>query len=150
MKIGILGTFYEIINLQFRLSRVGLDDMSIYLKKATREAATDQDKIRSSVAEILDKIRTHGETAVREYAARFSFLLSIPAIAGAFLLEARDLGGVHMNPAALVVGFLAAGATGYGALVVLIRLVRSGDFSRFVWYLWPLSAATIGYALLGG
>jgi len=45
--------------------------MSIYLKKTIKEATTDQDKIQASVLEILDKIRTHGEPAVREYASRF-------------------------------------------------------------------------------
>ena len=45
--------------------------MSVYLKKASKAAATDQDKIRNTVGEILECIRNRGETAVREYAAKF-------------------------------------------------------------------------------
>ena len=45
--------------------------MSVYLKKASKAAATGQEKIRNTVGEILDSIRNRGETAVREYAAKF-------------------------------------------------------------------------------
>ena len=45
--------------------------MSVYLKKASKAAATGQERIRNTVAEILDSIRNRGETAVREYAAKF-------------------------------------------------------------------------------
>jgi sulfopropanediol 3-dehydrogenase len=45
--------------------------MSVYLKKASKAAATGQDKIRNTVGEILESIRNRGETAVREYAAKF-------------------------------------------------------------------------------
>ncbi len=85
----------------------------------------------------------------RSYAARFSFLLSIPAIGGAFLLKLPDLelGDAGWQPIAM--GTLAASVSGYLALIYLIRLVRSGDFSRFCWYLWPLAAVTLGIAFLG-
>jgi sulfopropanediol 3-dehydrogenase len=46
-------------------------EMSVYLKKASKAAATGQEKIRNTVGEILDSIRNRGETAVREYAAKF-------------------------------------------------------------------------------
>jgi len=45
--------------------------MSVYLKKASKAATTGQEGIRNTVAEILDSIRNRGETAVREYAAKF-------------------------------------------------------------------------------
>lgn len=45
--------------------------MSVYLKKASKAAATGQERIRNTVGEILDSIRNRGETAVREYAAKF-------------------------------------------------------------------------------
>ena len=45
--------------------------MSVYLKKASKAAATGQEKIRNTVGEILESIRNRGETAVREYAAKF-------------------------------------------------------------------------------
>jgi len=45
--------------------------MSVYLKKASKAATTGQERIRNTVGEILDSIRNRGETAVREYAAKF-------------------------------------------------------------------------------
>jgi len=45
--------------------------MSVYLKKASKAATTGQEGIRNTVGEILDSIRNRGETAVREYAAKF-------------------------------------------------------------------------------
>jgi sulfopropanediol 3-dehydrogenase len=45
--------------------------MSVYLKKASKAATTGQERIRNTVAEMLDSIRNRGETAIREYAAKF-------------------------------------------------------------------------------
>jgi undecaprenyl-diphosphatase len=83
----------------------------------------------------------------REAAARDSFLLSIPAISGAFILKLRDVQGGDVSLLPLVVGFFSAAISGYLALRFLIGLVRRGDFSRFAWYLWPLSAGAIAWAL---
>ena len=81
----------------------------------------------------------------REAAARFSFLLSIPAIGGAFILKLGDLSldAVSMMP--LLIGVLSSAVSGYFALRVLLRLVRAGDFSKFAFYLWPLAI----FAMLG-
>ena len=75
----------------------------------------------------------------REAAARFSFLLSIPAILGACVLKFDDLvlTGDSMGP--IAIGVTASAVSGYVALRLLIRLVRSGDFSKFAYYLWPLA-----------
>lgn len=86
----------------------------------------------------------------RDLAARYSFLLSVPAICGAFVLKAKDFdfASAHaIEP--LVVGFVAAAVSGWGALVLLLRLVRTGDFSRFSYYLAPLSVVAIAYGLWG-
>jgi undecaprenyl-diphosphatase len=75
----------------------------------------------------------------REAAARFSFLLSIPAICGAFVLKAGDLNleGSALGP--ILIGVTMSAVSGYIALRLLIRLVRAGDFSKFAYYLWPLA-----------
>ena len=80
----------------------------------------------------------------RALAARFSFLLSVPAILGAVVLLGKD--GVSFDQAALgalLVGFLAAMLVGYGALVMLVALVKRGGLHRFTWYVWPLGLAAI-------
>jgi len=79
----------------------------------------------------------------RDFAARFSFLLSIPAILGAVLLQAKDLdGSANLDWGALGIGALAAAITGYVALRLLIKLVRSGDFSKFAWYCWAMAGVS--------
>ena len=73
----------------------------------------------------------------RNLAARYSFLLSLPVIAGATLLKVKDLleappeGDVII---ALLIGALVAFLAGMAALAWLLRLVRSGWFAHFGWY----------------
>ena len=76
----------------------------------------------------------------REFAARYSFLLAIPAISGAFVLKARDADLAAMDPSVLGVGFLASMVSGYLALVILVKLVQQGSFKHFAWYLFALAA----------
>lgn len=85
----------------------------------------------------------------REYAARFSFLLAIPAIGGAFLLKAREANLESLDLPVLGVGALSAMVSGYLALVLLIRLVKSGDFSKFSWYCWGIAIFAGAAALFG-
>ncbi|MBS0014565.1 MAG: undecaprenyl-diphosphate phosphatase [Desulfobacterales bacterium] len=73
----------------------------------------------------------------RSTAARFSFLLSIPAIAGAALLNVIDApaGGSALLPVILA-GAAAAAATGYAALSLLVYLVKKGKLAFFAPYCW--------------
>ena len=75
----------------------------------------------------------------REAAARFSFLLSIPAILGACVLKFDDLNFSAAALGPLAIGVGTSAVSGYIALRVLLRLVRAGDFSKFAYYLWPLA-----------
>jgi undecaprenyl-diphosphatase len=70
----------------------------------------------------------------REAAARFSFLLSIPAILGAGVLKLDDLSHAVESPAQLAVGFLAAAISGFFAVSFLIRLLRTHTLWPFIWY----------------
>lgn len=82
----------------------------------------------------------------RSDSARFSFLLSIPAIAGAGLFEARDafrILGADALPA-LAVGTGVAAVSGYAAISWLIKFLGSHDLVGFAIY-----RITAGLALLG-
>ncbi|MBL9019748.1 MAG: undecaprenyl-diphosphatase UppP [Myxococcales bacterium] len=72
----------------------------------------------------------------RSDAARFSFLLSIPAIAGAGVFELRDALKVLGRDAipALAVGTSVAAVTGYAAIAWLIKWLGSHDLIVFVIY----------------
>ena len=76
----------------------------------------------------------------RELAARFSFLLSVPAILGALLLQVLDVleAGHHLEPVPMVAGFVAAVVVGVGALMMLIPLVNQGRLHYFALYLVPV------------
>jgi undecaprenyl-diphosphatase len=70
----------------------------------------------------------------REAAARFSFLLSIPAILGAGILKLDELSGATETPAELVAGTLAAAVSGFVAVSFLLRLLRTRTLWPFIWY----------------
>jgi len=71
----------------------------------------------------------------RETAARFAFLLSIPAILGAFLFKLPDL-GAESGPggAALLVGFLAAAVSGFLSVRFMMRFLKKHRMWGFAIY----------------
>lgn len=89
----------------------------------------------------------HGVDPVR--AAEFSFLLAIPAIAGAAALQIPDLstGLASVGGGPLAVSFAAALISGVAAIRFLVALLRRGAFHRFAPYCWALGAVTIVWAV---
>jgi len=87
----------------------------------------------------------------RETAARFSFLLSMPAIAGAVVLKAHDIAeaSIHAGWQPLAVGFLASLIVGYAALRLLLGFVRRGQLHWFGIYCWIVGLAAIVALYLG-
>ncbi|MDP8958907.1 MAG: undecaprenyl-diphosphate phosphatase [Actinomycetota bacterium] len=67
-------------------------------------------------------------------AARFSFLLAIPAIAGAGLFEALQLGEEGELDPSVLVGVLSAAVSGYAAIAVLVRAMQRFGLAPFAWY----------------
>jgi len=87
----------------------------------------------------------------RELAARYSFLLAIPAIAGAALVQVKDIGnGLEANTAALVAGFLAALIVGFLAIKLLLKLIKERTLMIFAYYCWIVGAATLIISYLYG
>ena len=79
----------------------------------------------------------------RKEAFEFSFLLAIPAIAGAFLLEFRKVDLAVFSPPALAVGMVAAFLAGLAALFLLARAVAGRKLHWFGFYCWLAGLATI-------
>ncbi|MDY5123292.1 MAG: undecaprenyl-diphosphate phosphatase [Treponema sp.] len=75
----------------------------------------------------------------RKVAGDFSFIVSIPAILGAFILEVKDLGEVNqaVGAAPVIAGCAAAFAVGYVSLTFLMKLIRKGKLVCFAAYLIP-------------
>lgn len=85
----------------------------------------------------------------RELAARYSFLLSIPAILGAALVQAKDITGLDMSTVALIAGFLAAAISGYLAIKFMLKLIKERSLLIFAYYCWIVGIlALIIYYLL--
>ncbi len=79
----------------------------------------------------------------RDLAARFSFLLSIPAIIGALLLQMVTGDGGGPGFFVLLVGGAAAALVGLFALRVLMGMVRRGRISWFAPYCWIVGLVVI-------
>jgi undecaprenyl-diphosphatase len=87
----------------------------------------------------------------RETAARFSFLLSIPAIAASGVLELKE--ATHKLPAGthvpLIVATIVSGVVGYASIWFLLRFLRTHSTGVFIVYRL-LVGSVILFALIGG
>jgi undecaprenyl-diphosphatase len=87
----------------------------------------------------------------RSVAARFSFLLSIPAVlaSGIHELKGIDPGVFAFGTTNLVVGTLVAGISGYAAIAWLLRFLNSNSTMVFVWYRIALGVLLLVLLLSG-
>lgn len=83
----------------------------------------------------------------RTFAVRFSFLLSLPAVLGANILEIADAvqaGGVDMSRLPMyIVGMVVAGVVGYFAIRLVNLLANKGKFGAFAYYCWAVGIASL-------
>ncbi len=71
----------------------------------------------------------------REVAARYSFLLAIPAVLASALLEMKDISGdTYANWPATIVATVIAFVVGYGVISTLMKYIRTHSFKIFVQY----------------
>jgi undecaprenyl-diphosphatase len=81
-------------------------------------------------------------------AARYSFLLSIPAILGAVALKLRDVTDkgvteIAIAPHVIAIGMLASLVVGYIALRVLLATLNRGKFSLFSYYCFAVGIGVL-------
>ena len=83
----------------------------------------------------------------RPEAARFAFLMATPITAGAIVFEARKLisgeAGIPVDAGPLAVGLLASLVSGFVAIHVMLRYLRTRSLNIFVWYRFALAALVI-------
>jgi undecaprenyl-diphosphatase len=85
----------------------------------------------------------------RRKAARFSFLMVLPIILGKALLDAKDIYsgeviGENVSTAALLIGLLAAFASGVVACNWMISLVRKAKLKYFSYYCFAVAVLVLG------
>lgn len=88
----------------------------------------------------------------REEAAAFSFMMSVPVVAGAGLLELKDLlkfnGALTISMPSLLIGFIAAVITGILAIRLVQILLKTDNFNYFSYYLFFVGTLTIIVSLI--
>lgn len=85
-----------------------------------------------------------------ELAIRFSFLLSIPTILGAALLEGKkvfEVGQGFQDFLPIFIGFIVAAFSGYFAIRFLIGLINRKKLHYFSYYCWSAGLVIILYSL---
>jgi len=86
----------------------------------------------------------------RDAAARFSFLMGTPIIAGAGIWKLRTLIGpdaVAVEPGPLIAGMIVSGVAGLLAISLLLAFVRSRSYEVFVGYRLLFAAVIAAFAL---
>jgi undecaprenyl-diphosphatase len=92
----------------------------------------------------------------RESAARFSFLLSAPIIAGAGAKSLYDFargysaGAAQASLPLIAVGFIAAAASGFFCIKFLMGFLQKHTAKAFVYYRWALAVLIVVVALSRG
>jgi undecaprenyl-diphosphatase len=88
----------------------------------------------------------------REAAARFSFLMATPIIAGAGIWKMRELAGGGLQGSdvlPLVVGFAAALLAGFAAIAFLLGFLRRQSTALFIGYRYVAAALLVVLVVLG-
>lgn len=88
----------------------------------------------------------------RRFAVRFAFLLSIPAVLGANLLQIKgvaEAGGIDVKLLpAYILGVAAAAVSGYLSICLVRLVANKGKFGAFAYYCWAAGAVTIALSVV--
>ena len=82
----------------------------------------------------------------RKFAVKYSFIMSMPAILGAMILELKDIGGTPIGGsdiAAYIIGMIVAAVVGFFAIRIMLNLVMNRYFKYFAFYCLGVGAISI-------
>jgi len=79
----------------------------------------------------------------REYAARYSFLLSVPAVIAAGVLQIKDISNIDASMTVLLAGFLSSVIFGYLAIKLLMKMIKGWSLDIFAYYCWIVGILTL-------
>ncbi len=87
----------------------------------------------------------------RSFAVKYSFIMSVPAILGAVVLEVKDFSMDMVTQNQLMnylVGTVVAAAVGFFAIKTMLVIIRGRRFKYFAYYCFAVGAIAIGWVLL--
>lgn len=70
----------------------------------------------------------------REYAARYSFLLSVPAVLGAGLIQIKDITTLDASVTVLLAGLISSIIFGYLSIKLLMKMIKGWSLDIFAYY----------------
>lgn len=82
----------------------------------------------------------------RKFAVKYSFIMSMPAILGAMILEIKDIGGTSLGGseiAAYIIGMITAAVVGFFAIRIMLNLVMNRYFKYFAFYCLGVGAISV-------
>lgn len=83
----------------------------------------------------------------REFAAKFSFILSIPAILGAAVFDIKDIAEagwqLSIGTGPLVAGTIAAAISGFFAIKIMLQILKKGSMKIFAYYVFAMAAIVL-------
>ncbi|MCI8816891.1 MAG: undecaprenyl-diphosphate phosphatase [Angelakisella sp.] len=128
----------------------------------TARSMTAQDSVAVGVAQVLATlpgVSRSGSTISaglmmgldRSFAVTYSFILGLPAILAAGLLDLKDVVeagelGIPLGPA--LVGMAVAAVSGFLSIKLVSYIVRSDKFRIFAWYTLVLGVLVLGIGIL--
>lgn len=87
----------------------------------------------------------------KRFAVKYSFIMSIPAVMGAVVLELKDVGKMSLQTADLIpcgIATVIAAIVGYLSIRIMMELVRGKSYRGFVIYCALVGALSIGYGIV--
>lgn len=86
----------------------------------------------------------------REFAAKYSFILSVPIILGASIFKMKEISSLNIDLSVLILSGLMAAISSYGAMKIFVALLKKQKIYFFSYYLWMVSGLTIWMSLSRG
>ena len=82
----------------------------------------------------------------RKFAVKYSFILSIPAILGAAVLEIKDVTAESLDLGQIgiyAIGMIVSAAVGYVCIKTMLVVIRNKKFKYFAWYCFAMGIFAI-------
>lgn len=160
LKDFFTGLFSSVLNVGFMLLITGLFLYLVEKFAVSRKGLADMKEHNAVIIgiaqglAIIPGISRSGTTITasifqsfdRESAAKYSFLVSIPVILGAGMLELKELldnGFAGTNWVLIITGAVVAAVTGYLAIKYLLHVLKKGSLMVFAYYCWILGVLII-------